>query len=89
MVLSVFQQPAAIGFMVNLSELWADDNAMRQDANTKVLGSLPKLTCLDMSKNHLNSVSDQIGKCTNLMDITLSFNDLQVCIRLILLKYAF
>jgi len=42
------------------------------------IGNLPKLNCLDLSQNEIQEVSDEISKCTQIDDLTLNSNMIEV-----------
>ena len=63
-----------------LEELWLDGN--RLQTVPTFIGNLTNLRHLDLSVNQLTDLTDQIGCCTKLIDLTLSTNDLQVVITL-------
>ena len=65
-----------MGGMSLLEELWLDGN--RLQTVPTFIGNLINLRHLDLSVNQLTDLTDQIGCCTKLIDLTLSTNDLQV-----------
>ena len=62
--------------MLDLEELLLDKNKLR--TIPALVGQFSKLKHLDASFNMLESVSEELGNCVNLVDLTLSSNDLKV-----------
>ena len=63
--------------MLDLEELLLDKNKLKTIPD--LVGKFSKLKHLDASFNLLESVSEELGNCVNLVDLTLSSNDLKVC----------
>ena len=61
---------------MDLEELLLDGNKLKLLPN--FLGNITKLKHLDASFNQLETVSQEIGNCISLVDLTLSSNDLKV-----------
>ena len=62
--------------MFELEELLLDGNKLK--VLPAFLGNFLKLKHLDASFNQLELVCQELGKCSNLVDLTLSSNDLKV-----------
>ena len=62
--------------MIQLEELLIDGNKIKVLPN--FLGKFSKLKHLDASFNQLEVICSEIGNCSNLVDLTLSSNDLKV-----------
>ena len=62
--------------MSQLEELLLDGNKIKQLPD--FFGVFSRLRYLDCGFNQLELVSPELGRCTNLLDLTLSSNDLKV-----------
>lgn len=75
LTLSYARQPAHIGSLPALTELWLDHNQLAQ--LPRELCQLTNLACLDVSENHLESLPEEIGGLVSLTDLHLSQNFLE------------
>lgn len=66
--------PACINSLKGLTELLLDNNDIEEITDIR---NLCNLEHLDASYNHISSVSETIGFCTNLNMLNLSFNYLE------------
>ena len=73
---SVSQVPEILNSMILLEELLMDGNKIK--VLPSFLGKFSKLKHLDASFNQLEVICPEIGHCDNLVDLTLSSNDLKV-----------
>ena len=62
--------------MLDLEELLLDGNKLK--LIPAFFGNFTKLKHLDVSFNQLDTISSELGNCQNLVDLTLSSNDLKV-----------
>lgn len=69
-------QPEVIGSLVNLTELWFDNNKVK--SLPPLLGRLKKLIHVDASKNKVDWVAGDLENCIMLTDLHLSSNNLKV-----------
>lgn len=69
-------QPEVIGSLVNLTELWFDNNKVK--SVPPLVGHLKKLTHLDACKNKVDWVAGDVENCIALTDFHLSSNNLKV-----------
>uniref|UniRef100_A0AAX7VXD3 PDZ domain-containing protein n=1 Tax=Astatotilapia calliptera TaxID=8154 RepID=A0AAX7VXD3_ASTCA len=67
-------QPEVVEWLTGLKELWMDGNKLTFLPG--MLGTLKQLVYLDVSKNNLEMVDEQIRGCENLQDLLLSNNAL-------------
>ena len=74
--LILLQVPEILNTMFELEELLLDGNKLK--ILPSFLGNFIKLKHLDASFNQLELVCQEVGKCSNLVDLTLSSNDLKV-----------
>ena len=70
------QVPEILNSMILLEELLIDGNKIK--VLPSFLGKFSKLKHLDASFNQLEVICPEIGHCDNLVDLTLSSNDLKV-----------
>ena len=73
---SVHQVPEILNSMILLEELLMDGNKLK--VLPSFLGKFSKLKHLDASFNQLEVICPEIGHCENIVDLTLSSNDLKV-----------
>ena len=70
------QVPEILNSMILLEELLIDGNKIK--VLPSFLGKFSKLKHLDASFNQLEVICPEIGHCENIVDLTLSSNDLKV-----------
>ena len=70
------QVPDTLAAMSQLEELLLDGNKIKQLPD--FFGVFSRLRYLDCGFNQLELVSPELGRCTSLLDLTLSSNDLKV-----------